>query len=549
MSENKDTDGKTSKVLIVDDMPVNRTILSSLLAAQGVSSDLAEGGLECIELYKKNKYDLILLDHRMPDLDGVDTLVQLKEIFRKDGREIPVICHTTEAGRDNINLYKAAGFADVLIKPIEPSLLSSVLMTYLPEGTEELSKEDEEKKKHKEDELSVLPPWLRTVPKLDLSAGIEHCDTAEDYVDTLAVFASSIQDKSAEIEKFALEENWGMYTLRVHSLKSVARLVGAVQLADHAAGLEYAGRHDERERLKKETPSLLEEYRSFGSYLSRLCDLDLKKEDEKKNIKRETPAARSILFVGGDRSIVSKGIINHLERAGFNVITVADDEDDILDHCFDAEIILYYPQGEKEHIRSISSRLAELCRDTRKTYCLAGDILDIKEAQRIHLSEWISSCYERPIDLDSFSRQMMDYSDLLHEYNRKKSILIVDDDMDFLTIMDMWLKQDYKVECARSGADALNFLKKSHPDLILLDYEMPELDGFEVMERIRNTPRTHRIPIIFLTGKNEKENVLKILSKKPDGYLLKSMPKDELIDSLERFFSESILRGRSLTIS
>lgn len=109
---------QASRVLIVDDMPINRIILSSILASNGVKSDQVETGQECLDLCRRKDYDLILLDHRMPELDGVDTLVHLKEIFKERGHDIPVICHTTEDGRNNINLYKAAGFADVLIKPM-----------------------------------------------------------------------------------------------------------------------------------------------------------------------------------------------------------------------------------------------------------------------------------------------------------------------------------------------------------------------------------------------------------------------------------------------
>ena len=70
------------RVLIIDDMPVNRMILSSLLASGGVISDQGDGGLMCLDMVRDNDYDLILLDHRMPEPDGVDTLIQLKEIFK-----------------------------------------------------------------------------------------------------------------------------------------------------------------------------------------------------------------------------------------------------------------------------------------------------------------------------------------------------------------------------------------------------------------------------------------------------------------------------------
>ncbi|MCR5790411.1 MAG: response regulator [Lachnospiraceae bacterium] len=132
------------RVLIVDDMQLNRTVLASLLISHGIMSDQVESGKECLALCEEKDYDLILLDHRMPELDGVDTLVRLKELFARRGRDIPVICHTTEEGRKNINLYKAAGFTDVLIKPVDPRELFDILMQYLSEPEEEEEQADEE---------------------------------------------------------------------------------------------------------------------------------------------------------------------------------------------------------------------------------------------------------------------------------------------------------------------------------------------------------------------------------------------------------------------
>ena len=82
------------QVLIVDDLPVNRMILSSLLASRGVVSDQADIGKACLEMCRQKDYDLILLDHRMPEMDGIDTLTFLKDIFAEKARELPVICHT-----------------------------------------------------------------------------------------------------------------------------------------------------------------------------------------------------------------------------------------------------------------------------------------------------------------------------------------------------------------------------------------------------------------------------------------------------------------------
>ncbi|MBQ8945984.1 MAG: response regulator [Lachnospiraceae bacterium] len=278
-------DKNSSRVLIVDDLPVNRMILSSLLASHGVMSDQADGGYKCLELARKNDYDLILLDHRMPDLDGVDTLTELKEIFKDKGRSVPVICHTSDEGSKNINLYKAAGFADVLIKPIDPAELSDVIMTYLPaESTpvqlgepaytpiEDIPSAETGVEEDARDELDKLPLWLKIVPHIDLSAGINACGSAEDYVDALYIFRSSIDEKSDDIEKHLDREDWTMYRLGVHSLKSMSRLVGARDLANMAASLEELTDKGETDRIRQKTPELLTQYRQFKKRLDPLMD-------------------------------------------------------------------------------------------------------------------------------------------------------------------------------------------------------------------------------------------------------------------------------------
>ena len=82
------------------------------------------------------------------------------------------------------------------------------------------------------------------------------------------------------------------------------------------------------------------------------------------------------------------------------------------------------------------------------------------------------------------------------------------------------------------------YIADNKPDLILLDYEMPVTSGPQVLEMIRSETKTDTIPVIFLTGKGDRESVLKVLALKPDGYLLKSMDKAALLKSLEEFFEK-----------
>ena len=520
---------KSAHILIVDDMPVNRTILSSMITTMGISCDLAQSGQECLDMCRTTNYDLILLDHRMPGMDGVETLARLKEIFRHTGAETPVICHTADEGRNFISLYKAAGFADVLIKPADPGKVMVMLMTYLPDGGYVMPSDDE-KKKRIDAELASLPVWLKGVPQLDLRSGIEHCETAEGFLDTLSVFTRSIGEKSSDIARFESEENWPMYLLRVHSLKSVARLIGAGSVADKAADLEYAANQQEYALVHALTPALLDEYRSLAPCLEKLF------AGEDVSVTR---SHNTVLFIGDEAGVVGRGITKSLEDEGLDVQTIPDIPEVILNHRADSNILLYYPAGDDDHIKMVSTMLTEICRDDNKTLCLAGDPLDIATARDIHGSEYITSSYPRPINLEKMAADISGYNDMYNEDDRIRTVLVIDDDPDFLHIMENWLCASYNVDCSHSGASALAYLDRKRPDLILLDYEMPGMNGDQVLQRIRSNPSNERIPVIFLTGMNDKERVMKLLGQRPDGYLLKSMPREALLDSLQSFFAEN----------
>jgi len=546
-----------SRVLIVDDMPINRMILASLLATSGVHTDQAEGGEECLRLCRDNEYDLILLDHRMPDLDGVDTLVSLKDIFKEKGRVVPVVCHTTEEGRKNINLYKAAGFADVLIKPVDPKQLSGILLTYLPESEDPCLPDDARPVILKTDEepegdlslkaeLEELPGWLKDVEGIDAAAGLISCGDASDYADALLVFHSSIEDKARDIEHHFNDGDWSMYKLSVHSLKSMARLVGARGLNEAAAALEEAVEKNDTETIKRDTPELLSSYRKFTRLLEPLnYDASLKSiidgETGYSAVNSHPGNPDTILLIDANPGIFTKGITTNLSSAGFKVITIADEPDLIIRHRFDAGIIIYYPGTiNNSHISLIMNLLGEICQDDSKILCLVGEAADLKTALSSNGAYRICRSYTRPIDMPRFIRDMNLFMGLQQEYYMKKTVFVVDDDPDYLSLIDHWLSDHYNVSKFRDPAEIFEGLQAARPDLILLDYEMPQKSGFELMKDFRTSDATKDIPVIFLTGSNDRDDVCRILRYKPDGYLLKTTGRNALLDALGRFFSQSM---------
>ncbi len=563
-------ENRKSRVLIVDDMRINRIVLASILATHGINCDQAESGIECIDLCMDNDYDLILLDHRMPELDGVDTLVRLKEMFKERGRDIPIICHTTEEGRSNVNLYKAAGFADVLIKPIDPRELFEAIMVYLKEEGDSSDQEDDTsfdsvlsdaEPAGSEDsvdydfnikkEIEKLPVWIKIIPQLDLNAGVTNCGDHEDYLDALYIFYSSVDEKADELENFLEYEDWTMYALRVHSLKSMARLVGAKKLGKIAAMLEAAAREDNYSLIKRETGDFLKSYREFKNSLAPIEKEEIFANRAKESQQSPPEASNennpfhppSILYIQSGEGIVKKGIEKNLTEAKFNVITIPDEPDRIITARNEADIVIYNPgTNDSSSIGITMNLLGEICQDDSKILCLTGEITDINQAMASNGSHRVSRTYPRPVDIGAFVKDMGFFTGLEADFHRKKIVFVVDDDPGYLAVIHHWLSPIYNVQCFNSGSEMLVGLSTVTPDLLLLDLEMPKMDGFDLMKIIRADYTDPRIPIILLTGNNNKDIVFHVLEYKPDGYLLKTSPKENILDVIHRFFAESMFR-------
>jgi CheY-like chemotaxis protein len=175
----------------------------------------------------------------------------------------------------------------------------------------------------------------------------------------------------------------------------------------------------------------------------------------------------------------------------------------------------------------------------------AGGIIVIGEPAHIssikrHMSEgFIYKEFTRPVNNEEFVQAALDYFDEEKREDLKKRILIIDDDPQYLSLIRGWLKDTYKISVANSGLQGIKYLGKNKVDLILLDYEMPITSGPQVLEMLRGDKDTKDIPVIFLTGKSDKNSVMAVVELRPEGYLLKSIQKEELTLKLEEYFAKS----------
>ena len=180
--------------------------------------------------------------------------------------------------------------------------------------------------------------------------------------------------------------------------------------------------------------------------------------------------------------------------------------------------------------------LRDLCLDIRRPMCLVGYETERAKVKESFPGNVIVREVSRPFNVKALAGEIDDLLRLEGGFSVKEHILLVDDDTTFLRMMQNWLRVNYTVAATCSGMQAIEYLTKHKVDLILLDYDMPVTSGPQLLEMLRNEPSTRHIPVIFLTGRNDRDSVMSVMNLKPDGYILKSMERMEVLDALDRFF-------------
>ena len=140
---------------------------------------------------------------------------------------------------------------------------------------------------------------------------------------------------------------------------------------------------------------------------------------------------------------------------------------------------------------------------------------------------------DRPVETETLRQAVERVLSSTANTGIKKRLLIVDDDPSYAKMVREWLKAVYKVDIVTAGMQAISYLLKAPEgekvDMILLDYEMPIVDGPQVLQMLRQNPTTASIPVVFLTGVGTKESVARVMELKPEGYILKSTTRKDLL--------------------
>ena len=251
---------------------------------------------------------------------------------------------------------------------------------------------------------------------------------------------------------------------------------------------------------------------------------------------------KNIVILMYQYSIVVKGIEKKLHDIGYNVTVHVGNVDKLAEYMKTTSLfIVYFPNDLMTKIMNDEievkylEKTEEIIRQYECPMLIIGEKADRPKLIELlpywNDYEWI----DRPVKMNIFGITV-EHAILSSNKKGEKHILIVDDDPSYAKMVKEWLKETYKTHIVTNGLQVLKFLEKNQIDLILLDYEMPEINGPQVLQLLRQEPTTRLIPVIFLTGVDSKENVMKVMDMKPAGYILKSTSKEQILDYLKEKF-------------
>ena len=223
-----------AKVLVVDDNAVNLKVAVGLLSIYKIKADTASGGMRAVEMVKKTDYDLIFMDHMMPDMDGIDTTVAIRALGDKFAR-LPIIALTANAIGGVREMFKAEGLNDFLAKPIEMAKLNATLKRWLPQD-----------KQVKGTFTAAIDEVYPAIPGVDTRRGITNSGgTPEVYNEILTIYVNDCEKRLIDLETHYSENDIKALAICVHALKSSSANIGAVDVSLLASELEAAGKSDD----------------------------------------------------------------------------------------------------------------------------------------------------------------------------------------------------------------------------------------------------------------------------------------------------------------
>lgn len=569
------------KILIVDDESIQRTLVKRFLTGKKLAISEAADGPSALKMMRVEKFDLLFFDDMMPGMNGTDLLQNLREEQDSPNQKTPCIALTGKTGSDARITYMKAGFSDYLKKPVDKEALLEAIKNQL--GDSFLGEEEKKKKAPPKSDGAKLdarallrreanepeeqqggyasgagiqgsstdehiipgvPKWMHDLPEIDAEAGVKRNGSPEGLLSAVRIFSNSAQSKADEIEDFYWRGDVRNYTIKVHALKSSAQVIGANELAKKAERLEIAGETGDYDTIKKENGGFLLDFRALARSLKDGVRSTSFAVDRSSNVTKAKPVDRRIVLISAKEHVLVGGMQNKLEENGFRCSRARATLKDLESADLTPPMFVYYMDESVFERNDMLLYLRDLCIGEEKSLILIGTAFEYQEAIKSVPENCVLRWYERPFDMDAFLSDVLRVFDNFGKADIKKRILIIDDDETYMEMIESWLSDLYQIVMTNSGLQAIRWLAKNKPDLVLLDYEMPITNGPQLLAMMKSEVGTSEIPVMFLTGKQDRDSVLTGLNLKPVDYLIKTIDRNGLREKIEVFFKMRMLEKR-----
>jgi len=265
-----------ANVMIVDDNEINLKVAKGLLEPLKMNVDVANGANQCVELARSKSYDIIFMDHMMPEVDGVETTHILRRLVA-GYEETPIIALTANAVGGVKEMFIREGMNDFVAKPIETKNIVAKVHHWLP--AEKIIPLSEAERVLQRDISEVEILQIEQVTGLDVQKGISMLGSGKVYKQFMEDYYHDIDKKTEDIMNYYESMNYTDYTIAVHALKSASRQLGAEEIGNLAEQLEKAGKENNIEFIKQNTERLIHDYMLLKERL-RPMFLHLEKEEQ-----------------------------------------------------------------------------------------------------------------------------------------------------------------------------------------------------------------------------------------------------------------------------
>ena len=461
------TDGV--RVLVVDDNEVNLKVAEYLLSQFGIAVDTVDSGRLAVANVVHNNYDLVLMDYMMPEMTGVEAARAIRDMGGEYA-DLPIITLSANVVADIKDEFQESGMNDFLSKPLEIKKLSQVLRKWLPEEkivSDKVCVESETEKEGNVDISNItsiedLRFVLGKIEEIDLTMGLKHSlNNVGTYLAVLRAFFTQLGEKIPFLTELEQNEDFNRLRIEVHGLKSSFANIGATLLSEQAKNIEH---------------ELI-----AANVASAVSKMPMLKADAQKLYKK----LEAVLSGGEEAGWLRELSYYDLRSLLHNLPSMVEGQD-------------------WEKVKNCLKQIEKYPHDIIQEFCQAAVVVTDKKNVKNLLRL-----------LDRLNK------DIEQLQSSKESILIVDDDVTNLRLLQGILDNSYRVLSADSGRQALNILNSNKPDLILLDIEMPEMDGFELLSAIKQRRDCCDIPVIFLTGMQGYDREIKCLEMGAVDYIHK----------------------------